>query len=268
MGAERVKPYSDNDPKGRQVEQMFDNIAPAYDLMNKAMTLGLHTRWRDRALSMALSRLRAGGITTSRPDVLDVATGTGDLVFSLHRRLPAAHITGIDLSEGMLNIAERKLHHLEADEQSLLSFCKGDCLQLPFEDNSFDMVTVAYGVRNFEDLPAGYREMARVLRPGGVLCVVELSVPTATLTRGLYKLYTRHIIPTVGRMVSGDSRAYTYLPESIAAVPQRGDMTRLMQEAGLTDTLWRPLTFGTVTIYIATKPIPRPVSNNGSDPCR
>lgn len=254
MGAERVKPYSDNDPKGQQVEQMFDRIAPAYDLMNKAMTLGLHTRWRDRALSMALTRLRSGGITTPRPAVLDVATGTGDLVFSLHKRLPMAHITGIDLSEGMLNIAERKLHHLEADEQSLLTFCKGDCLHLPFEDSSFDLVTVAYGVRNFEDLPAGYREMTRVLRPGGVLCVVELSVPVATLPRGMYRLYTRHIIPTAGRMVSGDSRAYTYLPESIAAVPQREEMTQLMLDAGLTDTQWRSLTFGTVTIYLATKP--------------
>ncbi len=253
MSPEEIKPYSATDPKGAQVELMFDNIAPAYDRMNTVMTFGLHRYWRDKALTMALNMLKANGIDPQRAHVLDVATGTGDLVFTLHDRLPMAHIEGIDLSDGMLAIAERKLRTLPADQQSLIHFAKADCLQLPLEDNSFDLVTVAYGVRNFENLMAGYREMYRVLRPGGVLCVVELSVPTGTLTHGLYNLYTRYVIPFTGRIVSGDSRAYTYLPQSIEAVPQRAGMTALMTGAGFDKCQWRTLTFGTISIYLGEK---------------
>lgn len=250
-GAERVNPYNDNSPKSRQVEEMFDSIAPAYDFMNTAMTFGLHRYWRDRALRMARKEL---GESAENADftILDVATGTGDVAFRMASLFPQARIHGVDLSSGMLRIASEKLDH-RSDLKERMQFSVGDCLNLEAPDESYSMVTVAYGVRNFERLADGYREMHRVLRHGGVLCVIELSCPVAPLTRTLYNIYSRHVIPAIGRMVSGDSRAYTYLPESIAAAPQRDDMTRLMSDAGFTHTKWRSLTMGAVTIYIAHK---------------
>lgn len=246
-GAERVNPYDDSRHKTEQVEQMFDSIAPAYDFMNTAMTFGLHRYWRDRALAA----LRKAAPEAS--DILDVATGTGDVAFRLASLFPHARITGCDLSGGMLAIAQRKLERAEKSVKERISFGQADCLALPYADSSFDAVTVAYGVRNFERLAQGYAEMLRVLRPGGVLCVIELSCPEGKLTRPLYNLYSRQLIPTVGRLVSGDSRAYSYLPESIAAAPQRDAMTALMREAGFGRAAWRSLTFGAVTVYLARK---------------
>lgn len=261
-GAEVVNPYDDRREKGKQVEEMFDSIAPAYDFMNSAMTFGLHRRWRDRALKAALEALVVGNDEAgcrreeAREDgckirVLDVATGTGDVAFRLHDMLPSAKITGIDLSEGMLEVARKKLSSFTGKERELLAFGKGDCLNLPFADDEFDLITVAYGVRNFENLLKGLREMRRVLRKNGVLCIIELSVPEGRLTGLGYKIYSRHLIPAVGKLVSGDSRAYTYLPESIAAAPQRDDMAKIMGKAGFTDIKWKSLTFGAVTYYIA-----------------
>lgn len=247
---ELVKPYNDTDAKGKQVGEMFDSIAPAYDFMNTAMTGGLHRLWRDRALRMALRRL---GAESAPRRVLDVACGTGDVAFRIHRMLPEARVTGIDLSPGMLAIARDKMAKEAPGAGGSVEFIEGDCLDLPFPDDSFDLVTVAYGVRNFERLEDGYREMRRVLRPGGVICVVELSEPASKPLRVLYRLYSRHVIPFVGRLVSRDSRAYTYLPQSIAACPQRRDMTLMMSRAGFANPLFKSLTFGVVTIYIADK---------------
>lgn len=246
---EDVTPYMDKEVtnKGRQVEEMFDSIAPAYDFMNTAMTFGLHRQWRDKALKAALSQLSSGG----HVDILDVATGTGDVAFRLHELLPEASVTGIDLSAGMLEIARKKLQELPESDRAGISFSKGDCMQLPFADNSFNLITVAYGVRNFENLRKGLSEMKRVLKPGGILCVVELSCPAGRITGLGYKIYTRTLIPAVGRLISGDSRAYTYLPESIAAVPQRDAMAALMREAGFESAEWKSLTFGAVTYYIS-----------------
>jgi len=256
-GAELVNPYGGDAAKGKQVEQMFDSIAPAYDFMNTAMTFGLHRLWRDIALCAAGRRLgkREGGEEREKGGIgriLDVATGTGDLAFRLAKRYPEAHVTGIDLSHGMLGIAERKLAGIPA-LKGRVDFEQGDSLALRFADNSFDLVTVAYGVRNFEHLRQGIAEMARVLRPGGVLCVIELSCPANPVMLAGYNFYSRRVIPAVGRMVSGDSRAYSYLPESIAAAPQRADMTAIMEECGLRDAEWHSLTFGVVTYYLATK---------------
>lgn len=249
-----VKPYNSEEAKGKQVGEMFDSIAPAYDFMNTAMTGGLHRWWRDRALTMALGRKGEGEVN----DVLDIACGTGDVAFRLHQLLPDARITGLDLSPGMLRIAEEKLARLAPSAEGkkgkgAVSFMRGDCLDLPYPDKSFDLITVAYGVRNFERLQQGYAEMHRVLRPGGALCVVELSVPTNPLVRPLYTLYTRAVIPTVGRLVSRDRRAYTYLPESIAQCPQRAEMTALMTDAGFGQADFKSLTLGVVTIYLATR---------------
>lgn len=222
---------------------MFDAIAPAYDFMNRAMTFGIDKLWRAKAVRM----LR----TTPHADILDVATGTADLAIRLARELAPCHVTGIDLSEQMVAVGRSKV--AQASLSDSITLTTGDCLALPMPDASFDCVTVAYGVRNFEHLDLGYREMARVLRPGGVVCVIELSTPTAPIIKTLYHIYTRYIIPTIGRFVSKDQRAYTYLPESIAAVPQGDAMLQLMRNAGLSDCSFHKLTFGTCTIYIGHK---------------
>ena len=153
----------------------------------------------------------------------------------------------------MLKVAQEKLAKRPADHRESITFEKGDSLDLRYEDNTFDLITVAYGVRNFENLRKGYSEMFRVLKPGGKLCVIELSCPRTPLTRTLYNIYSRRIIPAVGSMVSGDKRAYTYLPESIAAAPQRDAMTGIMKECGFSQCRWKSLTMGAVTYYIAIK---------------
>lgn len=247
MRVEEINPYKKDGEKSCQVEEMFDSIAPSYDFMNTAMTLGLHHRWRDKALKVALKTL--GEKATG--SFLDVATGTGDVAFRLHKLVPEARITGIDLSERMLDIAREKMASFPKKEQELLAFGKGDSLSLPFHNGEFSLVTVAYGVRNFSDLKKGIEEMKRVLRSGGVLCIIELSCPEGLVTSALYKFYTKGIIPLAGRLVSGDSRAYTYLPESIAACPQREDMAVLLRGAGFRHVEWKCLTFGAVTYYIA-----------------
>lgn len=237
---EQITPYGTEESKGRQVEQMFDSIAPAYDLMNRAMTLGIDRRWRAKAVGMLGSPGR----------ILDVATGTGDLALLLARRMPGAKVVGVDLSEGMIAVGRKKVE--EAGLADRITLQAADCLALPFADGEFDCVTVAYGVRNFADIAAGLREMRRVLRPGGKLCIIELSVPTNPLVRPFYHLYTRTLIPLVGRLVSHDSRAYSYLPQSIAAVPQGAEMCSLMTAAGFSGATFRPLTFGVCTIYLGT----------------
>lgn len=241
---EQVTPYSDQaTTKTDQVRQMFDAIAPAYDFMNRAMTLGIDIWWRRLAVK-CLKRITPAHI-------LDVATGTGDFAIQLHDSLHPQHITGIDLSPGMLAEAQRKVK--EKGLQEVISFEEGDCMALPMQDNTFDAVTVAFGVRNFEHLQQGYQEMARVLRPGGMLCVLELSTPTNKLIRWFYDLYTLHIIPAIGSIKSGDKSAYRYLPNSIAAVPQGDDMLQLMRNAGLKEATFRRLTLGVCTIYTAVK---------------
>lgn len=240
---EHINPYG-NDARGKdqQVREMFDNIAPAYDFMNRAMTLGIDRLWRRKAIRL---------IASEAPErILDVATGTADLALELHHRLRPRHgIVGVDLSDGMIAVGRRKVEAAGAAKDIELRCA--DCLNLPFHDGEMDCVTAAFGVRNFADLAAGYREMARVTRPGGTLCVIELSTPRGKVTGPLYRLYTRTLIPLVGRLISRDPRAYSYLPESIAAVPQGEEMTALMEQTGWTDARAIPLTFGACTIYLA-----------------
>lgn len=240
---ENVMPYGGKGAKHTQVRQMFDSIAGHYDLMNTVMTFGLHRLWRDKALRM---------LPENAARILDVATGTGDVAFRLHHLYPDAKITGIDLSEGMLDMARSKAKERKTGKE--VEFVCADSLDLPFGTASFDAVTVAYGVRNFERLSEGYAEMLRVLRPGGMICVIELSEPRNSLIKALYKIYSRGVIPVAGRIVSRDPRAYTYLPESISRCPAGDDMCRLMQQAGFRDARWKTLTFGVVTIYTAVKP--------------
>lgn len=248
-GAELVNPYDDSRAKTAQVEQMFDSIAPAYDFMNGAMSFGMHRSWQHKALSAAGSVLAA-----SPARILDIATGTGEVAFELARRYPEAKVTGLDLSEKMLDVARGKLSRLSDKSRRLISFEQGDCLQLRFADLSFDLVTVAYGVRNFEHLEDGLREMLRVLTPGGTICILELSEPVAPLTKAAYRFYSRRLIPFVGRIVSGDSKAYSYLPQSIAAAPQRDRLCDILRRVGFDGCSWRSMSMGAVTYYLAHKP--------------
>lgn len=241
---EQVTPYSDStSAKTEQVRQMFDSIAPAYDFMNRAMTMGIDIWWRRLAVKR-LKRIRPTSI-------LDVATGTGDFAIQLHNTLHPQHITGVDLSQGMLDEAVRKVK--QKGLEGAITFEQGDCMALRMKDETFDAVTVAFGVRNFEHLQQGYREMARVLKPGGMLCVLELSTPTHPLIRWFYDIYTLHIIPWLGSLKSGDKSAYRYLPQSIAAVPQGDDMLQLMRNAGLREATFKRLTLGVCTIYIGVR---------------
>ena len=243
MKAEEVKPYDSNAAKTGQVRDMFDSIAPAYDVMNRMMTFGIDTIWRRKAVDMV------GAYKPRR--VLDVATGTGDLAFLINDRLKPESLLGIDLSAGMLAVARQKA--AERGVADRVSFAIEDCLSLSLPDNSYDAITVAYGVRNFENLAQGFAEMYRVLSPGGVLCVIELSTPEHFPMRQLYKFYTYTIIPLVGRIVSRDKQAYTYLPRSVAAVAQGEEMLDIFRSVGFRNCRLRRLTFGACTIYIGEK---------------
>ena len=239
MKVEEIKPYNSEGEKARQVEEMFDNIAPAYDFMNRAMTLGIDRWWRRVAVKM---------VKRTKPRrILDVATGTGDFAIDLYRKIKPEKVVGIDLSQGMLDVARKKIAKRELGDA--ITVQQGDCLALPFDDGEFDAVTVAFGVRNFEHLLQGYQQMHRVLKSGGMLCVIELSTPRNKVVRWFYDLYTLHIIPWFGALKSHDKSAYRYLPQSIAAVPQGEDMLAIMQETGFKDCKVNRMTFGTCSIY-------------------
>lgn len=241
---QKVNPFAcDKRDKTQQVREMFDNIAPRYDLMNVLMTMGICKMWR-RKLVKTVRKV-------SHADILDIATGTGDLALVMAEKFPGAKITGLDLSEQM--IREGKEKALKRDLADRIDMVVGDSLNLPFPDESFDCVTVAYGVRNFEDLLRGYTEMYRVLRPGGTLCVLELSTPTGAVTGPLYNFYAGHVIPAMGRIFAGDSQAYDYLHRSIAAVPQGDQMLSIIRNAGFNRTSYLSMTFGTCTLYAARK---------------
>lgn len=222
---------------------MFDNIARRYDLMNMLMTMGIFKLWRRKLVNTVE--------TVPHADILDIATGTGDLALLMAEKFPSADITGLDLSEQM--IKEGKEKALKRGLADRIDMIVGDSLNLPFPDESFDCVTVAYGVRNFEDLLRGYTEMCRVLRPGGTLCVLELSTPTGALVRPLYDFYAGHIIPAMGRLFAGDAGAYDYLHRSIAAVPQGEQMLSIIRNAGFSKASYLTMTLGTCTLYAARK---------------
>ena len=183
--------------------------------------------------------------------LLDIATGTGDLALTLASQLPETKITGIDLSEKMLAIGRDKVAKKNLSDRINLLY--GDALALTFLPNSFDCVTIAYGIRNFESIEKGLEEVHRVLCPGGLLAILELSEPSNPISYQLYRLYSRGIIPIVGRIISKDKRAYSYLPESIHAVPQRKNMTDLMEKSGFVETCYEPMTLGCCTIYTGIK---------------
>ena len=239
---EKVKPYGQEGKKVEQVERMFDHIAPAYDRLNHLMSLGIDRSWRRTALKW---------LRPHRPAlVLDVATGTGDFAIQACRMLRPQSLVGTDISEGMMQVARHKAREAGLDDR--IRFRREDCEALTFSDASFDAVTVAFGIRNFEHLDRGLREMCRVLRPGGHLVILELSTPDRPPMKQLYRIYSR-LIPLMGRLVSHDRSAYTYLPQSIRAFPQGEVMSESIRRAGFSDVRFRRLTFGVCTLYMATK---------------
>lgn len=239
-----ITPYKDEAPKVEQVQRMFNRIAPTYDRLNRIISLGLDKSWRKQALAL---------LEPYKPSkVLDVATGTGDLAIELITAIPSIEeVLGVDISEEMMRVGKDKVHSLGLDEQ--ISFAREDCTALSLEDNSFDAVTIAFGIRNFADIPRAAKEIYRVLRPGKPVVILELTEPENFIMRMGYKLYAGHFIPLVGRLISDDDRAYKYLPESIAAVPQREAMTRILEEAGFGTAYYQSLTPGTCAIYVGIK---------------
>ena len=223
------------------VRQMFDRIAPTYDKLNHLMSLGIDRRWR-RAAVDALGQYKP-------KEILDIATGTGDFALLLAKRIMPQHIVGADISEGMMAIGREKVE--KEGLQHTISFRHEDCMQLTFPDGSFDAVTSAYGVRNFQDLDKGLREMRRVLRPGGHLLIVELTPPPRFPMKQLFWLYAHVVMPLLGRLISHDDSAYTYLPASMEAFPQPEQMEGILRSAGFSDVQWRRFTFGINTMYLA-----------------
>ena len=241
---EKVNPYEgDNRSKKEQVAAMFDAIAPSYDFMNRAMTFGLDRLWLRALLKKARAAMPG--------DIIDLATGTGDVAFALADKLPKAQIKGLDISEGMLEKARRRAENTSLAQR--MSFQCADCLATGLPNGCTDLITVAYGVRNFADIEGGYREMFRLLRPGGMLAVLELSRPVNPIVKAGYTVYTRALIPLVGRLVSGDSSAYSYLLDSIAAAPAGPAMCAIMERAGFKDVSFKRLTLGVCTLYTAYK---------------
>ncbi|MFN4765357.1 MAG: bifunctional demethylmenaquinone methyltransferase/2-methoxy-6-polyprenyl-1,4-benzoquinol methylase UbiE [Bacteroidota bacterium] len=240
-----IKPYGEgSDSKKEQVARMFDGISGRYDLLNRLLSMGIDIRWRRVALRM----LRERGIPGR---VLDVATGTADLALALAADLPEAEVIGVDLSEGMLGVGRQKVERNGLRSRVRLE--QADAENLPFEDGSFDAVTVAFGVRNFENLDKGLGELQRVLRPGGHLMVLEFSRPTSPLVKGLMNLYSRSLMPALGGWLSKDRAAYAYLPASVQVFPEGDAFEERLQRAGLQPLRQRRLSMGISSVYIARK---------------
>lgn len=240
-----IKPYGEgSDSKKEQVARMFDGISGRYDLLNRLLSMGIDIRWRRVALRM----LRERGIPGR---VLDVATGTADLALALAADLPEAEVIGVDLSEGMLGVGRQKVERNGLRARVRLE--QADAENLPFEDGAFDAVTVAFGVRNFENLDKGLGELQRVLRPGGHLMVLEFSRPTSPLVKGLMNLYSRSLMPALGGWLSKDRAAYAYLPASVQVFPEGDAFEERLQRAGLQPLHQRRLSMGISSVYIARK---------------
>ena len=224
---------------------MFDTISGKYDLLNKVLSLGIDRSWRKKALSTLLS--------TPPETLLDVATGTGDMVFLAEKLLRPRSISGVDLSAGMLEIARKRLATKENDLHSSIQFLKGDAEGLQFSSDTFDAATVAFGVRNFADLQAGLKEMNRVLKPGAPIVVLEFTKPTIFPFRQLFDIYFRHILPLIGSWTSGDRRAYKYLYESVQAFPDFEAFNEELIKAGFVRPGFKSLSAGICAIYTAYK---------------
>jgi len=238
-----VTPYGSGDSKKVEVEKMFDKIAPKYDLLNRVLSLGIDVSWRKRAISY----LKPG----QPKELLDVATGTADVALMAAKVLKPSRIIGIDIANQMLDIGRKKI--LKEGLEGVITLETGDSEKLRFPDTSFDAVTVAFGVRNFENLEKGLSEMYRVLRPGGRIVILEFSRPQLFPFKQLYNTYFKYVLPLIGRLTSRDVRAYTYLFESVQAFPEGDQFLQILSQTGFQNPLCERLTLGICTIYAATK---------------
>ena len=241
--AKKVTPYKNSDlSKKEQVTQMFDNISDNYDGLNRVISFGIDVKWRKRVVAI---------LKEKQPSIiLDIATGTGDLAINL-TKTGAKKIIGLDISPGMLDVGKKKI--LEKNLQDIIEMVVGDSENLQFSEHYFDAVTVAFGVRNFENLEKGLSELYRVLKPGGTLVVLETSVPVKTPFKQGYHFYTKYILPIIGKLFSKDRSAYTYLSESAAVFPHGIDFNNILGKIGFIAMENKPQTFGVASIYVATK---------------
>lgn len=238
-----VKPYDEQRTKKEQVEEMFDNIASNYDLLNHVLTLGIDTIWRKKAIKTIVDK--------SPKHVLDVATGTGDFAIEVYKQLKPEKITGLDLSHEMLELGRKKMVKKKLDQ--VITMVKGDSEDLQFEPDHFDAATVAFGVRNFEHLAKGLQEIHRVLQPGGQLVVLEFTKPRLFPFKQLFNLYFKHILPVIGRLQSKDSSAYNYLYESVQAFPDYDAFQAELEKVGFKNCSWKSLSLGICAIYTGYK---------------
>ncbi len=239
----KVKPYKDSDlGKKEQVTKMFDTISGHYDGLNRVISFGIDIKWRKKVVNI---------VKSSQPQsILDIATGTGDLAINL-AETNAEKIIGLDISSGMLEIGKEKIKRKNLD--SKIEMVLGDSENMPFDDNSFDAITVAFGVRNFETLENGLKEILRVLKPGGTFVILETSMPDKTPYKQGYNFYTKNILPLIGRVFSKDRSAYKYLCESASQFPYGEALNNILRNIGFINVEDLPQTFGVATIYKASK---------------
>ena len=241
---DKVKPYtSDNGGKKEQVTRMFDNIAGGYDFLNRLLSARFDVRWRNKLTDQILSH--------NPKKILDVATGTGDVALVLASKSEDVVIHGVDISKNMLEVARKKMENQSLENQ--IVFQQGDAEQMQQEDHSYDIVTASFGVRNFENLEKGLSEMYRVMRPGGHVYILEFSKPRLFPFKQLYNFYFQNILPLVGRIKSGDPKAYQYLYDSVQAFPDRKNFLKRLQEVGFNSVQCTELTLGICQIYSGKK---------------
>lgn len=240
---EKIKPYDGVGEKSKLVEAMFDNIAPTYDTLNHRLSWDIDRSWRKKAIKVLKPY--------SPKHILDIATGTGDFAILAAQMLKPQALIGTDISEGMMKVGEEKVRKLGLE--NVISFAKEDCLNLSYADNMFDAVTAAFGIRNFQNLEQGLKEMCRVLKKGGVLSVVELTTPVSFPMKQLFRIYSHTVLPLYGRLISKDDSAYSYLTATIEAFPQGEKMVEILRNAGFSEARFKRLTFGICTMYVAVK---------------
>ena len=241
--SETIKPYQDSEKgKKEQVAQMFDTISENYDGLNKIISFGTDAKWKQKILKM---------VAAKKPTtILDIATGTGDLAI-LFAKTSASEIIGLDISQGMLDIGKKKIEAQKLD--SKIQMVLGDGENIPYADNYFDVITVAYGVRNFENLEKGLSEILRTLKPGGQFIILETSVPTKFPFKQGYFVYTNFIMPTIGKLFSNDKKAYAYLSNSAQNFPFGEVLNNILRKIGFIEVVHLPQTMGVATIYTASK---------------
>lgn len=241
--SKKVTPYKSSEKsKKEQVEQMFDTISGEYDGLNRVISFGIDVKWRKKVVQLVHD--------TAPNAILDIATGTGDLIINM-ASTGAKRLVGLDISDGMLSVGRKKIAAKALGDR--IEMIQADSEDMPFEDNSFDAITVAFGVRNFETLDKGLTEILRVLKPGGIFVILETSVPTKTPFKQGYNFHSKIVLPAVGKLFSKDKKAYGYLSESANAFPFGEVLNNILRKNGFKDVQDHPQTFGVATIYTATK---------------